>query len=116
MLGRDYPNQLCSLAKSLEVIGERWSLLIIRDVMTGNRRFSGIQANLGIARNVLSARLQRLLHQDILPRPAASREGPPRNEYFRTEKGLALGPSLIALMAGAARHSGNPAGPPLRIV
>ena len=61
VLRHDYPGQACSLAKSLEVIGERWSLLIIRDVMNGNRRFSGIQGSLGIAKNVLSARLQRLL-------------------------------------------------------
>src|SRR6201996_9796002 len=55
VLRHDYPGQACSLAKSLEVIGERWSLLIVRDVMNGNRRFSQIQSSLGIARNVLSA-------------------------------------------------------------
>ena len=115
VLGRDYPNQVCSLAKSLEVIGERWSLLIIRDVMTGNRRFSGIQENLGIARNVLSARLQRLLDEDILER-RAYQESPPRYEYFLTEKGLDLWPSLIALMGWGDRHSGNPDGPPLSLV
>jgi DNA-binding HxlR family transcriptional regulator len=115
VLGRDYPNQVCSLAKSLEVIGERWSLLIVRDVMTGNRRFSGIQANLGIARNVLSARLQRLLDEDILER-RAYQESPPRYEYFLTEKGLDLWPALIALMGWGDRHSDNPAGPPLRVV
>ena len=49
MLRHDYPGQACSLAASLEVVGERWSLLIIRDVMNGNRRFSGIQASLGVA-------------------------------------------------------------------
>jgi DNA-binding HxlR family transcriptional regulator len=115
VLGRDYPDQVCSLAKSLEVIGERWSLLIIRDVMTGNRRFSGIQANLGIARNVLSARLQRLLDEGIIER-RAYQESPPRHEYFLTEKGLDLWPSLIALMGWGDRHSDNPTGPPLRIV
>ena len=55
---RDYPGQFCSIAKSLEVIGERWSLLIVRDVLNGNRRFGEIQESLGIARNVLSARLR----------------------------------------------------------
>jgi DNA-binding HxlR family transcriptional regulator len=115
VLGRDYPNQLCSLAKSLEVIGERWSLLIIRDVMTGNRRFSGIQSNLGIARNVLSARLQRLLDEDILER-RAYQESPPRYEYFLTEKGLDLWPSLIALMGWGDRWSAGPEGPPRLIV
>ncbi|HXF30734.1 MAG TPA: helix-turn-helix domain-containing protein [Solirubrobacterales bacterium] len=115
MLHHDYPNQGCSLAHSLEVIGERWSLLIVRDVMNGNRRFSGIQASLGIARNVLSARLQRLIDEDILER-RAYQESPPRHEYFLTEKGLDLWPALIALMGWGDRHSGNPAGPPLRIV
>src|SRR4029077_1104873 len=115
MLRRDYPNQACSLAHSLEVIGERWSLLIVRDVMNGNRRFSGIQASLGIARNVLSARLQRLIDEDILER-RAYQESPPRYEYFLTEKGLDLWPALIALMGWGDRHSGNPEGPPLPTV
>jgi len=112
VLRRDYPGQACSLAKSLEVIGERWSLLIVRDVMNGNRRFSGIQASLGIARNVLSARLQRLLDEDILER-RAYQESPPRHEYFLTEKGLDLWPILIALMHWGDRHSAGPDGPPL---
>ena len=110
VLRHDYPGQACSLAKSLEVIGERWSLLIVRDVMNGNRRFSGIQASLGVARNVLSARLQRLIDEDILER-RAYQESPPRHEYFLTEKGLDLWPALIALMGWGDRHSGQPRGP-----
>ena len=113
VLRHDYPDQVCSLAKSLEVIGERWSLLIVRDVMNGNRRFSGIQESLGIARNVLSARLQRLVDEDILER-RAYQESPPRHEYFLTEKGLDLWPALIALMDWGDRHSAGPEGPPLR--
>jgi DNA-binding HxlR family transcriptional regulator len=116
VLGNDYPtNQGCSLAASLEVIGERWSLLIIRDVMNGNRRFSGIQASLGVARNVLSARLDRLVEEGILER-RAYQESPPRHEYFLTEKGLDLWPALIALMGWGDRHSGNPGGPPLIVI
>src|SRR6202000_3359524 len=115
VLGHDYPDQPCSLAKSLEVIGERWSLLIIRDVMNGNRRFSGIQSSLGIARNVLSARLQRLLDENILER-RAYQESPPRYEYFLTEKGLDLWPALLALMHWGDRHTPGPEGPPLRVV
>jgi DNA-binding HxlR family transcriptional regulator len=116
VLGNDYPtNQGCSLAASLEVIGERWSLLIVRDVMNGNRRFSGIQASLGIARNVLSARLERLVEEGILER-RAYQESPPRHEYFLTEKGLDLWPALIALMGWGDRHSGNPEGPPLLVI
>ena len=115
VLRRDYPGQACSVAKSLEVIGERWSLLIIRDVMNGNRRFSQIQSSLGIARNVLSARLQRLIDEDILER-RAYQESPPRHEYFLTQKGLDLWPSLLALMHWGDRHSAGPAGPPLLVI
>jgi DNA-binding HxlR family transcriptional regulator len=115
VLRHDYPNQGCSLAHSLEVIGERWSLLIVRDVMNGNRRFSGIQASLGIAKNVLSARLQRLIDEDILER-RAYQESPPRHEYFLTEKGLDLWPALLALMHWGDRHSTGPAGPPILVL
>ena len=112
VLRHDYPGQVCSLAKSLEVIGERWSLLIVRDVMNGNRRFSGSRRSLGVARNVLSARLQRLIDEDILER-RAYQESPPRHEYFLTEKGLDLWPALIALMHWGDRYSAGPEGPPL---
>jgi DNA-binding HxlR family transcriptional regulator len=115
MLRSDYPGQFCSIAKSLEVIGERWSLLIVRDVMNGNRRFGEIQASLGIARNVLSARLQGLVDEDILER-RAYQESPPRHEYFLTEKGLDLWPALIALMHWGDRYSAGPQGPPRLIV
>jgi len=70
VLRHDYPGQVCSIAKSLEVIGERWSLLIVRDILNGNRRFGQIQASLGVARNVLSARLQRLVDEGIVERRA----------------------------------------------
>ncbi len=115
VLGNDYPDQPCSLAKSLEVVGERWSLLIVRDVMNGNRRFSGIQSSLGVARNVLSARLQRLVDEDILER-RAYQESPPRHEYFLTEKGLDLWPALMALMHWGDRYSVGPDGPPLVVI
>src|SRR6202012_4615284 len=115
VLRRDYPGQACSVAKSLECTGEPWSLLIIRDVMNGNRRFSSMQASLGVAKNVLSARLQRLIDEDILER-RAYQESPPRYEYFLTEKGLDLWPALIALMSWGDRHSDNPEGPPLKVI
>jgi DNA-binding HxlR family transcriptional regulator len=115
VLNRDYPGQVCSIAKALEVIGERWSLLIVRDVMNGNRRFDELQKGLGIARNVLSARLQRLVEEDILER-RPYQESPERFEYFLTEKGLDLWPALIALLAWGDRHSPEPDGPPMLIV
>jgi DNA-binding HxlR family transcriptional regulator len=115
VLRSDYPGQVCSVAKALEVIGERWSLLIVRDVMNGNRRFCELQTSLGIARNVLSARLQGLLDEDILER-RAYQESPPRHEYFLTEKGLDLWPALIALMHWGDRYSAAPEGPPRLII
>ena len=115
MLRSDYPGQICSIARSLEVIGERWSLLIVRDVMNGNRRFDELQKGLGIARNVLSARLQRLVDEDILER-RPYQTSPERFEYFLTEKGLDLWPALVALLAWGDRHSPAPGGPPMLIV
>jgi DNA-binding HxlR family transcriptional regulator len=116
VLRRDYPGlDDCSVAKALEVIGERWSLLIVRSVMHGNRRFGEMQGSLGIARNVLSARLERLIEEDILER-RAYQENPPRYEYFLTEKGLDLWPALIALLHWGERYSPDPAGPRRLIV
>jgi len=109
VLHRDYPGLDCSVAKALEVIGERWSLLIVRAVMHGNRRFGEMQESLGIARNVLSARLQRLVDEDILER-RAYQESPPRYEYFLTQKGLDLWPALIALLHWGDRYSPSPEG------
>ncbi len=115
MLHRDYPGLDCSVAKALEVIGERWSLLIVRSVMHGNRRFGEMQESLGIARNVLSSRLQRLVDEEILER-RAYQESPPRYEYFLTEKGLDLWPALIALLNWGDRYSPSPEGPRRLIV
>ena len=115
MLRHDYPGQVCSIARSLEVVGERWSLLIVRDVMNRRRRFDELQRGLGIARNVLAARLQRLVEEDILER-RAYQANPERHEYFLTEKGLDLWPALVALLRWGDRHSPSPGGPPMLIV
>lgn len=115
MLPRDYDLD-CSIARSLELIGERWSLLVIRDVFLGNRRFDAIQSSLGIARNVLASRLTRLLEEGILEK-RPYQERPPRYEYFLTEKGLDLWPTLVALMAYGDKYmleEGRE--PPVRIV
>lgn len=114
MLRHDYEGQHCSIAASLEVIGERWSILIIRDILLGRRRFSEIQESLGIARNVLSARLKRLTESDLIEaRPYQER--PTRYEYFLTEKGLDLWPVLVALIHWGDRHFPRPGSPPIVI-
>jgi DNA-binding HxlR family transcriptional regulator len=112
MLGNDYRNQVCSIAGALEVVGERWSLLIVRDVFLGLRRFDQMQANLGIARNVLQARLTRLIDQGVLER-RLYQERPPRHEYRLTDKGLDLWPTVVALMKWGDRYATTAAGPPV---
>ena len=66
MLDRTYPDQVCSIARALEVIGERWSVLIVRDAFLGRSRFSEFQRSLGIARNVLAARLNHLVEEGVM--------------------------------------------------
>jgi DNA-binding HxlR family transcriptional regulator len=112
MLRNDYENQTCSIAATLEVVGERWSLLIVRDVMLGVRRFDEMQASLGIARNVLQTRLTRLVEHAILEK-RLYQERPPRYEYRLTEKGLDLWPTVFALMNWGDRHAATAAGPPV---
>src|SRR5215213_2774429 len=115
MLASDYPGQTCSIARSLELVGERWTLLIVRDIFRRRRRFEDLQASLGIARNVLSARLASLVEEGILER-RIYQERPERYEYFLTQKGLDLWPVLIALIGWGDRHGLEPGGPPAVIV
>ena len=96
MLNRDYEGQNCSIARALEVVGERWTLLIIRDVLLGLHRFDEFQESLGIARNVLTDRLNRLVDEGVLERVIYS-ERPERYEYQLTKKGLDLNIALTAL-------------------
>jgi DNA-binding HxlR family transcriptional regulator len=111
MLGTDYQTQVCSIARSLEVVGERWTFLIVRNLFLGLKRFDEIQRNLGIARNVLSARLEKLVEAGIVEtRPYSER--PPRHEYVLTAKGRDLFPALVALMQWGDRHDPAPGGPP----
>jgi DNA-binding HxlR family transcriptional regulator len=111
MLRRDYAGQNCSIAATLELIGERWTLLIIRDAFLGIRRFDDFHARLGIARNVLAARLERLIEHGLLRR-VRYHDRPPRYEYRLTAAGLDLWPVLVALMHWGDQHAA-PAGPPL---
>ncbi len=110
MLGSEYKDQNCSIAGALEVVGERWSLLIVRNVFLGLRRFDEIQANLGIARNVLQARLQKLIDQGVVER-RLYQERPERYEYRLTEKGLDLWPIVVSLMQWGDRHATPEGGP-----
>ena len=97
MLGKTYDAQVCSIARALEVIGERWSLLIVRDaVFAGATRYSDFQRSLGIATNILKTRLDSLVEAGIMQRHRYS-EQPELHEYLLTGKGRALAPALVAL-------------------
>jgi DNA-binding HxlR family transcriptional regulator len=96
MLKRDYEGQICSIARALEIVGERWTLLIVRDAFLGLRRFEQFQESLGIARNVLTDRLNRLVDEGIFERVLYS-ERPKRYEYRLTRKGEDLQVTLAGL-------------------
>ena len=113
MLGRTYDSQVCSVAGSLELVGERWTLLVLREVFLRVRRFDAMQRKLGIARNVLSARLERLVGEGILEKVPYS-ERPLRHEYRLTDKGLDLWPIIIELLRWGDRYAA-PDGPPIVI-
>ncbi len=111
MLNRDYPDQICSIARSLEIVGERWTLLILRDAVLGLERFEEFQDSLGIASNVLAARLKHLCEAGVLERvPDEQRPGRPK--YVLTTKGRELAPVLIVMMKWGDRHYPTPNGPP----
>jgi len=111
MLNRDYPDQICSIARALEIVGERWTLLILRDAVLGLERFEEFQDSLGIASNVLSARLKHLCDEGVLDRVPDERR-PGRPKYVLTPKGAELGPVLIVMMKWGDRHYPTPKGPP----
>ena len=96
-------NDACSVARTLAIVGDRWSVLVLREVFLGVRRFEVMQRHLGIARNVLTDRLNRLVDAGVLVRVPYS-ERPPRSEYRLTEAGLDLWPSIVALLQWGNRH------------
>jgi DNA-binding HxlR family transcriptional regulator len=108
VLNRDYQGQDCSVARALEVVGERWTLLIIRDAFLGLRRFDEFQESLGISRNILTDRLNKLVDEGIFDRvPYGTRSD--RYDYELTTKGLDLHVALVGLRQWGDRYvSGKP--------
>jgi DNA-binding HxlR family transcriptional regulator len=104
---KSFDHMNCSLAQTLDVIGERWTLLILRDAFFGIRRFDQFQRDLGIARNILATRLNRLVDEGILERRPTDDS---RHEYVLTDKGLDLQPVLLAMTHWGDRHKPNPKG------
>jgi len=107
-LGSDYEGQNCSLARSLEVVGERWTLLILRDLFFGVRRFGELQAHLDIPRAVLSARLATLVEHGLVERRPYR---PGRDEMLLTDCALELWPAIYALLRWGDRHHAAEGGP-----
>ena len=111
----DYPladRRACSVARTLTVLGDSWSLLVLREMFLGAHRFDQLQEHLGIARNVLAARLRRLIENGILTKRRYA-EHPERFEYHLTGKGVDLYPALVALMQWGDHYLADPGGGPM---
>lgn len=111
----NYSNERCSVAAALAVVGDPWTLLILRDAFFGVRRFDDWQARLGVARNVLAARLKTLVEQGVMETRLYS-EHPPRKDYLLTRKGRDLAPVIVALKAWGDAHVYGPSARPLDLV
>ena len=110
-----FESMQCSIAQTLEVVGEWWTLLVLREVFFGRRRFAEMLDDLGIARNILTDRLNKLVDEEILVRHRVTGSGG-RYEYRLTEQGLELLPVLIALMQWGDRWRKLPRGRPTELV
>lgn len=112
----DYDTENCSVQRTLDVIGDRWTVLILREVFNGIRRFDQVKAHTGISDSVLSNRLRRLVDEGVLyardyTEPGARR----RKEYRLTDAGLDLQPVLLSLLAWGDTHRAAPGGPSLEV-
>ena len=107
-----FGDMACSIARTLDIVGEPWSPLILRDVWVGISRFDQLQADLGISRKVLTERLKWLTDNGILARREYSSH-PPRSEYVLTAKGLELVDMLMVMVRWGDRWTAGEAGPPV---
>jgi DNA-binding HxlR family transcriptional regulator len=112
MLGKTYDSEVCSAARALEVVGERWSLLIVRNALfAGMTRYNDFRKRLGIATNILSSRLDGLVDAGVMERRSYS-QNPELHEYLLTDKGRDLVPVLLTLTEWGDRWAA-PDGPPI---
>ena len=112
MRWKDLTRENCSLARTLAVVGDRWTLLVLRDCFLGVRRFEEFERSLKIARRVLSERLALLVAENVLTR-VSYQDVPPRYEYRLTEKGLGLYPAILSLVHWGDKHYAGREGPPV---
>lgn len=115
MRWREIGETTCSVARTLSVIGDRWTLLILREAFLRTRRFDDFQTHLGITRHVLTERLNTLVDASVLQR-VRYQDRPPRFEYRLTEKGLDLYPVIVGLTRWGDRWMAGKAGPPVELV
>ncbi len=108
----DVGDMACSVARTLSVVCDRWTMLILRDAFRGPVRFEQLQRRLGTTRHVLASRLSRLVEQGVLEQ-RAYQQRPVRSEYWLTGKGQGLLPVLLAMMAWGDRWMDQDAGPPI---
>ena len=105
----------CTIARTLAVIGDRWTLLVLRDAFLGTRRFEAFQGSLGITRHRLADRLAKLVRHGVLRR-VRYQDRPPRFEYRLTETGLDLYPVVVSIAGWGDRHLAGRKGPPVERV
>jgi DNA-binding HxlR family transcriptional regulator len=111
-----YSAENCSIRRTLDVVGEKWTLLVLREAFYGVRRFDDFARGVGCARNILSARLHTLVEEELLRREPYREPGQrSRVEYRLTDKGLELFPVVVALMQWGDRWAVDPEGPPVEI-
>jgi DNA-binding HxlR family transcriptional regulator len=113
----EYDSTVCSVARTSEIIGDRWTLLVLRDLFNGVRRFDELVVHLGVARDLLSRRLGKLVDAGIVKRRAYRDPGSrTRYEYELTDAGLDLRAVLIAVAQWGDTHLSGPGGPPTAIL
>lgn len=117
VVGADrYSSENCSLARALEVVGEKWSLLIVREAIYGSSRFEDFHRRLGCARNLLAQRLETLVRYGVLEREVYEKTGlRTRYEYRLSDKGHKLYPAFVALLQWGDEYFADPAGPPAEL-
>ena len=113
----DTSTENCTVQRTLDLIGEKWSMLVLRDAMNGVRRFDDFRRHVGLSESVLADRLRKLVAAGILDTVPYSEPGSrTRHEYRLTRKGWELWPVMIALKQWGDRYTADPEGPPLEVV
>ena len=116
MTWSDYDSATCSIARTASILGDRWTVLVVRDLFNGVRRFDAIQQHLGIARDVLTKRLTLLVAEGLVEkRPVTVPGQRARHEYVLTPAGRDLRVVMVAIMGWGDRHRAGPEGPPMEV-